>query len=65
MSSSAETRTKNDAICCVLIAPPNYSIKMKVSIDLVTSDRNHSREIARQIEADGQSVNPVWEEYLT
>ena len=64
LCSSAVTKTKNDAIRWVLIAPPNHPSKMNAAIVLITSDDNSSQQIAKQIEKDGLSIDTVWEGYL-
>ncbi|MFW9806292.1 MAG: hypothetical protein ACFFFK_06140 [Candidatus Thorarchaeota archaeon] len=58
------TKTKNDAIRWVLIAPPNHPSKMNAAIDLIMGDENRSRQIAKQIERDGLAFDAVWEGYL-
>ena len=64
LSSTADTKTKDAAIRWVLIAPPNHPIKMDTAIELIKSDKIRCRKIAKQIELDGLSVHPIWEEYL-
>ena len=64
LCSSAVTKTKNDAIRWVLIAPPNHPSKMNAAIALITSDNNRSQQIAKQIEKGGFSIDTVWEGYL-
>ena len=64
LSSTADTKTKDAAIRWVLSAPPNHPIKMDTAIELIKSDKIRCRKIAKQIELDGLSVHPIWEEYL-
>jgi hypothetical protein len=64
LCSTAVTKTKNDAIRWVLIAPPNHPSKMNAAIALISSDDNRSQQIAKQIEEDGFSIDTVWEGYL-
>ena len=64
LSSSAETKTINDAIRWVLIAPPNHPNKMKRAIELIKKNKNLSKKIAKNIENDGLPIDSAWEEYL-
>jgi hypothetical protein len=64
LCSTAVTKTKNDAIRWVLIAPPNHPSKMDAAIALITSDENRSQIIAERIEEDGLPLDPFWEGYL-
>ena len=61
---SASTKTKNDAIRWVLIAPPEHPDKMKIATEMIRNDLIRSQKIAKEIKIDGFSVNPIWEGYL-
>ena len=64
LSSCGATATKDDAIRWVLIAPPNHPSKMEAAIELISSNEKRSRNIAKEIEKDGLSIDSTWEEYL-